>query len=363
MLLLQTQPNSIVWYDHKKKKPFLQLKILKLIGKSGKLSKGMAEKVLQKYNHHHREILESYAALEKKGLISKMKYENPGIGKTLRRGRKKRYYQITDLGISVLINEGIDAREFWMIMLYYYYYNKTADQYIIDYYYQSFLKRQLKYKSVIDNGYFISQLQIFDNMSKNWIDDKISAIDCEIGLSQKILETLARFPGLTFNDIANKINVPKHIVKRELKELAAEGHHESFLIYGDEPYDANTLRDQMSDILSHNLVKSTTYNQDNKTILSLSLYGVMLAVKLIRLHNLGEIKRLYLFDDLTMQNAIDLIADNYRELLPLIFAEWNLLKGILKILSVYNFDIIVGLKQTVDGKSISTVISGNKEVL
>lgn len=355
--VLQTQPNSVAWYDLKRKKPFLQLKILRLIGKSGRLSKSMTEKILTKHNHHHREILESYTALEKKGLISEMKYENPGVGKTLPRGRKKRYYQITDLGFSVLIDEGIDAREFWMTMVNYCYYAKAVDSHTIDYYYRSFLNQHLKYKSVIDNGYFFSQLDVFDHMSKKWISDKILANGNEVSLSQKIIETLAMFPGLTFKDITHEINVPEHRLNMELRE----GGYEAFLIDRDEYYDRNTLCNQMSNILSHNLVKRTTHDQGKENTLSLSVFGVILSVKLMRLRNLNMIKRLYLFNDYSMQNAIDLIADNYRKSLPLIFAEWALLKRILKILSIYNFDIIIGLKQSVYNRDISILSSGNKE--
>ncbi len=156
--VLQTQPKSLVSYDQRRKKPFLQLKILRLIGKSGRLSKDITEKVLKKHNHHHREILESYTALEKKHLISEMKYENPGVGKTLPRGRRRRYYQITDLGFRVLIDEGIDARDFWMTMVNYCHYAKAVDSHTIDSFYHAFLSHQLKYKSVLDNGYFIPDL-------------------------------------------------------------------------------------------------------------------------------------------------------------------------------------------------------------
>ena len=62
-----------------------------------------------------------------------------------------------------------------------------------------------------------------------------------------------------------------------------------------------------------------------------------------------------------MQYAIDLIADNYRQSLPLIFREWDLLKRILKILSIYNFDNIIGLKQSVYDRDISILSSGVKE--
>ena len=352
---------GVAWYDLKRKKPFLQLKILRLIGKSGRLSKSMTEKILTKHNHHHREILESYAALEKKGLISGMNYENPGVGKTQPRGRRKRYYQITDLGFSVLIDEGMDASEFWMTMVNYCFYAKVVDSHTIDSFYHSFLSHQLKYKSVIDNGYFFSQLDIFDHMSKKWISDKIHANGNEVCLSQKIIETLAMFPGLTFKDLTHKINVPEHCLNMELRELTAEGGYEAFLIDGHEYEDTNILRDQMSNILSHNLVKRTTHDQGKETTISLSVFGVILAIKLIRLHNLNTIKRLYLFNDYFMQNAIDLIADNYTESLPLIFAEWDLLKRVLKILSIYNFDIIIGLKQSIDDRVTSILSSGTKE--
>ena len=360
-MILQTQPNSLVWYDVKRKKPFLQLKILKLIGKSGSLSKGMTEKILKTDNHHHREILESYTALEKKCLISNVDYENPGVGKTLPRGRRNRSYQITDLGFNVLINEGLDVSEFWMTMVNYCYYAKAIDSHTIDSFYHSFLSHRLKYKSVIGNGYFFSQLDFFNYMSKKWISDKIHVNGNAISLSQKIIETLAMFPGVKFKDLAHKINASEHCLNMELRKLTAERGNEAFLIDQQDYHGTNFLRDQMSYILYHNLVKRTTHDQGKETTLSLSVFGVILSIKLIRLHNLNRIKRLYLFNDYSMCNAIDLIADNYRTSLPLIFGEWYLLKRTLKTLSIYNFDIIIGMKPIVDDKGRSVLLSGNKE--
>lgn len=360
MLALQTQPNSIVWYDSKRKKPFLQLKILRLIGKSGRLSKSMTEHILNKHKHHHREILESYAALKSKGLVTEMNYENPGVGKTLPRGRRRRYYQITDLGFSVLIDEGIDASEFWMTMINYCHYAKAVDSHTIDSFYHAFLSHQLKYKSVLDNGYFTSQLHLFNHMSNNWISNKITANNNETGLSQKIIEVLAISPGLTCNDIAHKINVSEHCVDVELNVLAADAPvYESYFL--DQGYDANTILEIKAEILSHNLVKKTTRDQGKEITLSLSLYGVMLVLKMIRLNSLSRIKRLYLLNNYSIRNVIDLIADNYRKSLPLIFGEWHLLKRTLKILSIFNFDMILGMKPIVDDKGIPVLLSGNKE--
>lgn len=359
---MQTQPNSIVWYDIKRKKPFLQLKVLKLIGKSGRLSKGMAEKVLKTDNHHHREILDSYTALEKKCLISKVNYENAGVGKTLPRGRKKRYYQITDLGFRVLINEGMDTSEFWITMVNHCYNAKALDIHTIGSFHHSFLNHQLKFKSVIENGYFTSQLHIFNQMSNNWISTKITTNNNDASLSQKIIEVLAISPGLTCKEIAHKINVSEHCVDMELKALAADAPvYESYFL--DQGYDANTILEIKAEILSHTLVKRTTRDQGKEVTLSLSLYGVMLVLKMIRFHSLSRIKRLYLLNNYSMRNALDLIADNYRKSLPLIFGEWHLLKRTLKILSIYNFDIVIGMKQfvEVDDKEKPVLLSGNKE--
>ena len=148
-----------------------------------------------------------------------MNYENPGFGKALPRGRRKRYYQVTDLGFSVLIDEGIEAKEFWMTMVNYCYYTKAVDSHTIDSFYHSFLSHQLNIQVVIDNGYFISQLHLFNHMSKNWISNKITADNNEDGLSQKIIEVLALSPGLTCTELAHKINVSEHCVDMELKVL------------------------------------------------------------------------------------------------------------------------------------------------
>ncbi len=197
-------------------------------------------------------------------------------------------------------------------------------------------------------------------MSEKWISNKITTDNNEASLSQKIIEVLALSPGLTYTEIAHKINVSEHCVDMKLKALAADKPvYESYLF--DQGCDAIPYLKQMAEILAHNLVKRTTRDQGKEITLSLSLYGVMLVLKMIRLHSLGRIKRLYLLNNYSIRNVIDLIEDNYRKSLPLIFGEWHLLKRTLKILSIFNFDVILGMKPIVDDKGIPVLLSGNKE--
>ena len=67
-------------------------------------------------------------------------------------------------------------------------------------------------------------------MSKKWISDKIHVNGNEVSLSQKIIETLAMFPGVKFKDITHKINASEHCLNMELRKLTAERGNEAFLI-------------------------------------------------------------------------------------------------------------------------------------
>ena len=85
-----------LWYDIKRKKPTLQIKILESVALCGRLSVSLAE--LQLKNHHHPEIWHSFKILEKKGLIKTLVDSNPGRGELIGKGRRKIYYGITENG-------------------------------------------------------------------------------------------------------------------------------------------------------------------------------------------------------------------------------------------------------------------------
>lgn len=213
----------------------------------------------------------------------------------------------------------------------------------------------------MDNNSFIFQLEIFDHMCQKWVLDNIK--DKEISLSQKILEVLALHPNLVPEQIADKIGDSIEKVNRELKRITRDTTFENaaFLIDDDEPYDSETLLDFLSDFILHHIIQKIPDRTGN-TRFSLSLYGVMLMVYLIRNHNANRIvKSLFLMDKINIQHSLDTISNNYSNTLPLIFGQWDLLKSILKIMSVYDFDVIIDRQARSYILQTPALLNGSKE--
>jgi hypothetical protein len=93
-------------------------------------------------------------------------------------------------------------------------------------------------------------------------------------------------------------------------------------------------------ILLHNVV-IVRHNAKGINTYELSLFGVMLAITLVRYHDMDRLKLGLYYDNILFGEYYDKIASNYKKKLPLIFGKWYLLKTILKVFSAYNFDIIL----------------------
>ena len=342
------------WYDPKRRKPILRIKILRLIGSVGLLSVHGADLLLGT-KHHHNEVWESFDALQRNKLIADVK-----LGK-FHSGRKQIFYGLTETGLSALIQEGMSLHDFWRALINFCRFAERVDFDVIDHYYLEFIRTYLKYQSVVDNYSYIFQLDIFDHMCQKWVRDNIK--EKEISLSQKILEVLALHPNLVTEQIAEKIDDSIESINRELNRITRDTTFDNgwFLIGDDEPYDSETLLDIMSDFMFHHIIQKMTDKTGN-TRFSLSLYGVMLTVFLILNHNANRIaKNLFLMDKIDIQHSLDIISDNYSGTLPLIFGQWDLLKSILKIMSVYNLDVIIDRKARSDVLQTPALLNGSKE--
>jgi hypothetical protein len=341
------------WYDPKRKKPVLRIKILRLIGSVGSLSVHGADQLLGA-KHHHNEVWESFHALQKNKLITVLK-----LGKFYS-GRKQNFYGLTETGLSALIQEGMSPYDFWRALINFYRFAERVNFEVIDRYYLVYIRTYLKYQSVVDNHSYIFQLDIFDHMCQKWVRDNIK--EKEISLSQKILEVLALQPNLPPKQIAEKIDISIEIVNEELKRITRDTTFENggFLIGDDQPYDSETLLDILSDFMLHNIIKTT--DGTGNVRFSLSLYGVMLTVYLVLNHNANRIaKNLFLMDKRSIQYSLDTISKNYSDTLPLIFGQWDLLKSILKVMSVYNFQVIIDKKVQSDLLQTPVSLKGFKE--
>ena len=348
---------QLKWYDSKKRKPLLRIKALRQIASEGKLSVRHAQDILTA--HHHREIWESFRALESKGLISEMGFRTEEMVANTR-GRMHKYYHLTEKGFLALIQEGMSSDDFWRATINFSRFRKKFDRTVIDLFCHEFLHHYLQYPSVIENSFFISQLDILGDMCEKWVQDNIS--ENEIGVFQKILEILAIHPNLTVKRIADKTFDSLEKVRAELKRITRDTTFQEggFLTEYDENIAINGL-DYMSDFMFHNTIKKM-HGTNGESIFSLSLYGVMLVIFLLRNYNAHRmIEKLFVFKKFNIQQSLDIISDNYKDQLPLIFGQWNLLKSVLGIVSVYNFDVIVDKNTRQNTLKNPVLLKGNKE--
>ncbi len=95
----------------------------------------------------------------------------------------------------------------------------------------------------------------------------------------------------------------------------------------------------------------------------MSLFGVILALTVIRCKDQDKLRHQLYYQDLSFIKYYDNIAHNYKEKLPLIFGKWSLLTDILGLFSVYIFDIILDKEMRLsDSDRLSVIRGGNKEL-
>ena len=151
----------------------------------------------------------------------------------------------------------------------------------VEEFYRLFQRKYLKYSS----GYnFSFQLDLFNNMSKGWLQNMILNTG-KISLAQKILEVLAINPAITLHELVRKTgesdneelkNILSYYTPIEHKPLAIGHDNIDDLLAG------NIHIGQYDDwdILLCNVV-IVRRNAKGTNIYELSLFGVMLVITLV----------------------------------------------------------------------------------
>jgi hypothetical protein len=308
---------------------------------------------------HYADLIIACRHLEQEGYIE-ISSSKPG------RGKPEKFYRITKEGVKLLLSEKKeDMERFWRLLIEYSLNKDTtvkADE--VDEIYNFFIKGHFKYSGRYE--YFLSQLDIFNEMCMNWISENHNTE--EVNLAQKILEILALNPSLTLEELAMKAGTTPKKIEGELAGYPYEKNliDNPFFIedeYDEAHYDRDALNQRISDWM-----KKTVFVRDNlsggKTTYSLSIYGLMLVFTLLRYYESEhKVKDLFLFNkqDFSLQDSYDKIVINYKDLFPLIFGKWDLLKTALEIISVYNFDVIIDKNRRSSMTNTFVVLGGNKE--
>ena len=339
------------WYTTRK--PKLQLEILACLALRGRLTKGMTESVLK--DRTHADIINAFSKLEFDGRVKKLDYE------PYTRGRKQYYYTITFSGLELLITDNPHPIKFWKVMFGYCHHIEELTSDEIEQFYNLFNEKFLKYR----NHIFSIQLDIFDNMCEKWLKEMISTGN-KLTLEQEIIEVLAINPDITFEELVEKTSTKsKSDVIKCLSKYTLESYRplNDRTVYLYQESIGKRYNKKYWDLLLHNVIIVKQDTKDNTTTYGLSLFGVMLALVLVRLHDRGRLKHGLYYENISFSEYYDKIACNYQRILPLIFGKWNLLNTILGMYSAYNFDVILDKEIRIrEFDKISINRGGNREL-
>jgi hypothetical protein len=333
---------------------------LKIITNKGRLAICEAESYLGG-QRIHKEVSQSFKILKDKGLIEKMTDRNPGPGRFIGKGMPRNYYTVTEYGLVALIKEGLDPRVFWNALITYSSGKSKHDQGLdrIEGIYELYLQQYLTYSTGFDYN-VVLQLDQFNNMCKEWIYENTSR-NGAITLEQKILEILALVglsDGMTIQEISARSKEDQESVRKVLRQYAPIPSYESALTDEEVNLDWRSLELDLEDTIQRNIITVQITNKVEKY--SLSLFGILLVLTLV-LHHKVNWRNLYLLGNYSIQEAFDIIATNYKNKLPLVFGQWDTLKDILKVLSVYNFEVIINHQARSRFLETPVVMKGNKE--
>ena len=247
---------------------------------------------------------------------------------------------------------------FWKILYgYCHNSNQEIEMAELDEFFQLYVQRYLPYF----NNSLLSHLDIFNNMFERWFNDfqKSNSISSE----QKILETIAIHPNLTFNELAEKTGLSPHIIKKVLRNHSIE-NFPNIITLRDEIYIYQNIvgkkyNKKYWDFFQHMLIKKNIQESVNRY--ELTLFGTILIIKLLRYYDINNNENQY-FNKLPFLDYIEKIVNCNRKKLPLIFGKWNFLKQIMNVYAVYNFDTIFEEHVNFDER-LSISRGGNKELL
>lgn len=338
------------WYD--KKRPNLQFDILSCLILRGPLSKGQAEAIL---NKGHSDILKSFDILENKGLIKK------GKARIFGRGRRQYKYEITLKGVEgLIIDKTTTPLNFWKIMYgFCHYYNNKNDTDQVDRFFELFFNKYLLYS----NRNPLDLTDIFNNMSKLWFEE-LQENSNKINPEQNILEVLAVNPPLTVSELKEKTKLDIVTINKILHNHTVEFFNSIIRPAAKVNKFSNITPKNKNKLYAlffrHNLIKVKN-DESNEVNYELSLFGVILVIKLIRCYNIKN-KENYYFNHFSFVDYLNKIANNYKEKIPLIFGEWNILNEILKSYAIYNFDLIIEADDIFKENQISLSLGGSKEL-
>src|ERR1051325_6116058 len=211
------------WY--KRKKPHLQIGILKSIASSGLASQ---KEITSQFTYKPSTISDAFKIMEDVDLIrwANVPEFKKGVG-------RERFYKLLPKGLSVLIDENPSPQEFWMAMIWYCRLNaKAVGKAEFNRYYDRFIQKSVGSFSV-HSCFFLGD--IFDSLFKKWsrklfgyqYDDQSRAHGHNYYNNNKhpkatqdynVLECLLLNRRITIANIASLTQVPEQEIRKIINE-------------------------------------------------------------------------------------------------------------------------------------------------
>ena len=252
------------WY--KRKKPHLQIGILKSIASSGLASQ---KEIASQFGYKPSTISDAFKIMEDVDLI---RWANvPEFKKGVRR---ERFYKLSAKGLSVLIDENPSPQEFWMAMIWYFRLNtKAVGKDEFNRYYDRFIQKSVGSFS-LHSCFFLGD--IFDSLFKNWskklfgyqYDDQSRAHGYnyynnnnnklpKTTQDHKVLECLLLNRRITIENIASLTQLPEKEIRKILNEYIITQSSNSYSNYAklfEGAYQSDKSIDVTLDFLNHLVV-------------------------------------------------------------------------------------------------------------
>jgi DNA-binding MarR family transcriptional regulator len=367
------------WY--KRKKPHLQIGILKSIASSGLASQ---KEITSQFGYKPSTISDAFKIMEDVDLI---RWANvPEFKKGVRR---ERFYKLLPKGLSVLIDENPSPQEFWMAMIWYCSLNaKSVGKDEFNRYYDRFIQKSVGSFS-LHSCFFHGD--IFDSLFKKWsrklfgyqYDDQSRTHGYnyynnnnkhpKTTQNYKVLECLLLNRRITIERIASLTQLSEKEIRNILNEYSMTPGSNTYSSYAnlfEGAYQSDKSIGVTLDFLNHLVVIPIIKGEGQEKIqkagedsgstnekYELSLLGVLLMLATKSLMRQRQ-EKIFQYSDGDYYN---MIASNYHEKLPLIFGKWKLLKDAL------NFDFFLSLFDYLfldksEISSLSVLLGGNKEI-
>jgi hypothetical protein len=344
------------WYT--RKKPYLQIDILKSIALVGRLSQ---KEATVQFHCEPSTISEAIKIMEtKRKLIEHTNAPELNDFKNLKSGmRRIKFYKLSKRGLLAFIEENPSPYDFWVAMMHYCSLNSEAvDKAEFNKYYDLFIKKFVG-NFPIRSCFFLSIF--FDSLFKKWSSTlKINQSYVpgthndhrrrETRQAYRVLECLLQNRLVTIEKITALTQLTEQQVRKVLNDYSImESNYLYVNLYENVSQSSRTTVDVTMDFLNHLVVAST-----NEKKYELSLLGILLMLATISLMRQQQKSSSFV-------NYYNKVASIYSEKLPLIFGKWKLLKNILHpgfFPSI--FDHIFLDKYEIF--SLSVLSGGNKEI-